>query len=108
VSDVRAKLHVALGVSDIAASVGDYSRRLGCEPVVLVPGEYALWRTDTVNFSIRRAEKSAGVLRHLGWEDPAAASFTQEEDVNGITWETFTAAQQMDEIAGTWPSTSGR
>ena len=99
------RLHVALGVADLDASVEDYSWRLGHRPSVLVPGEYALWRTGAVNFSIRKAENGAR-LRHLGWEDPEARSFTQDTDVNGITWERFTPAQQLDEIEAAWPGAS--
>ena len=48
------KLHIALSVSDIEQSVLDYSSRLSQEPDLVIPGEYALWRTDTLNISIRR------------------------------------------------------
>lgn len=98
------RLHVALGVSNIEASVEDYSRRLGGRPTVLVPGEYALWRSEAVNLSIRKAVNDSG-LRHLGWEDAEASAFTQEMDVNGITWERFTATQQLEEIEAAWPGT---
>lgn len=43
------RIHVALGVSDIEASVIEYTARLGHAPVVVVPNEYALWRTAEVN-----------------------------------------------------------
>jgi hypothetical protein len=46
------RFHLALGVADVEASTGDYSQRLGCRPDLLIPGEYALWRTDAVNLSI--------------------------------------------------------
>lgn len=98
------KLHIAIGVNDIAASVADYTQRLGIGPVLVVPGEYALWRTDTINLSIRRvAADTAGQLRHLGWEDDACAAFTVETDVNGIQWECFSSEQQAGEICATWP-----
>ena len=89
-----------------ATSFEDYSRRLGCDPCVVVPEEYALWRTDCVNLSVRR-DKSAtpGSLRHLGWEDPAAEAFSSEADVNGIVWEHFSAEQQAEEINSAWPGT---
>lgn len=95
------RIHIALGVGDIAASVADYTRRLGMAPVVVVPGEYALWRTDALNLSIRCTD--AGQLRHLGWEDDACEAFTVETDVNGIAWERFSAAQQAGEIRAIWP-----
>lgn len=98
------RIHIALGVADIAASVADYTRRVGAEPVVVIAGEYALWRTDTLNLSIRRvAGEVAGTLRHLGWEDAACTAFTVETDTNGIAWEHFSAAQQAGEIRATWP-----
>lgn len=101
------RFHLALGVADIAASVKDYTARLGVAPDVVIPGQYALWRTDQVNLSIRLASKNeAGILRHLGWEVPDAASFTADADTNGIVWEQFTAAQQANEIREAWPASS--
>ncbi|MDX8385956.1 MAG: hypothetical protein R8M11_05515 [Gallionella sp.] len=101
-------LHLALSVSDIEQSVVDYSARLGLQPVVVVPGEYALWRTDTLNLSIRKSSESPGTMRHLGWEDAKAIDFSDEIDCNGITWERFTAEQQADEINEIWPETHYR
>ncbi|HEY3486917.1 MAG TPA: hypothetical protein VGL10_02520 [Gammaproteobacteria bacterium] len=100
------KIHIAIGVADIGAAVKDYSARLGCRPTLVVMNEYALWRTDTVNFSIRHAPDAAGTLRHLGWEDSTVTEFTQEKDVNGIVWELFNAGLQADEIRETWPQVS--
>lgn len=60
------RIHIALSVSNIEASVIDYSQRLKAEPCPAVSGQYALWRTKTVSFSIRQAEPP-GVLRHLGF-----------------------------------------
>lgn len=100
------RFHIALSVADIEASLRDYSSRLGSEPQIVVPGEYALWRTDTLNFSIRRvAASEAGGLRHLGWEDPNAESFSADTDVNGVLWERFAPAHQRDEILAIWPET---
>jgi hypothetical protein len=99
----RRRIHIALGVADVGASVADYSRRLGCAPSVQVPGTYALWRSEEVNFSIRHAPDQAGRLRHLGWEDPEAELFTRDTDLNGVTWELFTAKQQENEIEAAWP-----
>jgi hypothetical protein len=98
------KIHIAIGVSDIARSVTEYSKRFGCPPVVVIPHEYALWRTESVNFSIRQAPQAPGALRHLGWEDDSTQEFSQDVDVNGITWERFTAEQQAREIKETWPN----
>lgn len=98
------KFHIALGVADIALSVEDYSERLQAQPALVVPGEYALWRTPALNFSIRRvAEPDIGLMRHLGWEDPNATAMVADTDVNGIVWEQFALPQQLDEIALAWP-----
>jgi len=101
------KFHIAIGVSNIAASIEDYSRRFGCAPSVVVPNEYALWRTDGVNFSIRSVSEKAGALRHLGWEDETAMQFSHEIDVNGIVWERFNEELQKKEIRDTWPRRQG-
>lgn len=96
-------IHIAIGVSDISASVKDYSVRLGHEPDVVVTEQYALWRTPNVNFSIRRVLEGAGTLRHLGWEDSAADLFSKDTDINGIVWEKFSPDAQAQEIRETWP-----
>ena len=97
----RQRFHLALGVADIAASVRDYSARLGCEPEVVVEGEYALWRTDALNVSIRRSEITG--MRHLGWEDASANAFDKQADSNGIVWEHFSPRLQREEITRLWP-----
>lgn len=101
---MQKKLHLALSVGDIGQSVADYSRRLGWDPVLVIPGEYALWRTDTLNLSIRVVKDSPpGILRHLGWENDQVAEFTSEVDCNGLMWEEFSSQQQMIEIRELWP-----
>lgn len=98
------RLHVAIGTTDIEASVQDYSARFGCAPEVVIPNQYALWRTDTLNFSIRKVPgEEAGSLRHLGWEDPSCEAFSTETDVNCIVWESFSKEQQAAEIGAAWP-----
>ncbi len=102
-------VHIALGVLDIEASVRDYSQRLGSRPAVVIPHEYALWRTPAVNLSVRKVPaEEAGRLRHLGWEDPSSAAFSSEPDVNGIVWERFTAGQQAEEVRQAWPAADYR
>jgi catechol 2,3-dioxygenase-like lactoylglutathione lyase family enzyme len=103
--EIRMKrLHLALGVRDIAATVTDYSRRLGQTPSLVIPGEYALWRTAQLNVSVRLVdEKQAGQLRHLGWEDDSAEGFSSDVDCNGILWELFDAREQAREIHEIWP-----
>jgi hypothetical protein len=98
------KLHVAISTDKIEETVDDYSSRIGISPCTYVPGEYALWRTDSLNFSVRQdASRRCGKLRHLGWEDASAPEFTQETDINGIVWERFSAEQQAAEINEIWP-----
>ena len=97
-------LHLALAVSNIEQSVADYSARLGVLPVLVVPEEYALWRTETLNLSIRKTHETSGTMRHLGWEDTDAAEFSTEIDCNGIIWERFAASHQAQEINEIWPS----
>ena len=100
------RIHLAIATHDIDASIEDYSSRFGAAPCSVVPGEYALWRTETFNISIRKDPScKPGELRHMGFEDASAPEFTLSEDVNGITWETFTAQQQADEIEEAWPGT---
>lgn len=100
------RLHLAISTDRIAETIKDYSERLGMPPCTFVEGEYALWRTETLNVSVRHdVSCKAGTLRHLGWEDPAAEAFTTDTDVNGIVWECFNAKQQAKEINDTWPGT---
>ncbi len=97
------RFHIAIGVADIAASVDDYSQRLGQHPVLVVPGEYALWRTEALNLSIRYMPAEPGSLRHVGWEDTQARTLSVQRDVNGLIWEYFSAEDQAREIRANWP-----
>ena len=100
------KLHLAIATNDIAASVQDYTARLGCKPCVVIENQYALWRTETLNMSVRQDSScKPGDLRHLGWEDAKAVEFTSSKDVNSIVWEHFSAEQQAEEIEMAWPGT---
>lgn len=97
------RFHIALAVADLQASIDDYTVRLGQRPDVVVAGAYAMWRTDILNFSINEAPHKAGQLRHVGFEDDDAHGFDCSEDVNGIHWEHFSAAEQdrrIDEVYG--------
>lgn len=100
------RIHIALGVADVGRSIADYSVRFGCDPVAVVADEYALWRTAQVNFSIRRVAEGVGALRHLGWEDSSATTFSEESDCNGIVWERFNAELQAGEIKAAWPQST--
>jgi hypothetical protein len=99
----RRRFHVALAVSDLEASILDYSKRLGTAPCCIGDGAYALFRTDEVNLSISVQPDRADTLRHLGFEDHEARALAVEVDVNGIEWERFTEQQQLAEILERWP-----
>lgn len=100
------KLHLAIATRNIEATVDDYSQRFGCKPCVVIAEQYALWRTESLNLSVRYdALCQPGELRHMGWEDAEAAAFSTDIDVNGVTWEAFTAQQQAEEIEEFWPGT---
>jgi len=59
--------YLSLGVADMESSADEYTRRLGCRPDLLIPGEYALWRTDAVNLSIRKVgHVEVGLARGMG------------------------------------------
>jgi catechol 2,3-dioxygenase-like lactoylglutathione lyase family enzyme len=98
------RLHISISTHDYAASVADYSRRLGINPCVEKEGRYALWRSDILNFSISCKEgQPAGMVRHIGFEDDAEQSFREELDLNGITWEYFSKEAQEEEIKDKFP-----
>lgn len=96
-------MHIAIATNKIEAAIADYTRRLEIPPCSFVSGQYALWRTETLNISIRQDDScKPGELRHLGWEDGSASEFSQDTDVNGIVWERFNAQHQADEINEIW------
>jgi hypothetical protein len=98
------RLHIAIASHNIQATIQDYTERLGTAPCCVIPNEYALWRTEALNLSVREdLSCPPGELRHLGWEDPTAKGFTTTTDVNGILWENFSAQFQADEIEEIWP-----
>jgi catechol 2,3-dioxygenase-like lactoylglutathione lyase family enzyme len=92
------RIHIALAVDELERSIADYNQRLGAEPVVIVAGRYALWRTAEVNLSVTVEPGEGGRLRHLGFEDDTAEEATESEDVKAITWEHFAAEEQTREI----------
>lgn len=103
------KLHLAIATDNLAATVADYSKRLSVKPALVIENVYALWRTESLNLSIRQDPSCpSGTLRHLGWEDPEAETYSEDTDVNGIVWETFSAAVQVAEINEMWPQANYR
>lgn len=103
------RLHIAIATNKIDETIKDYTVRFGAEPCSFVANEYALWRTESLNVSVRQDPTcKPGELRHLGWEDPSAPEFSQTTDVNGIVWERFSVQQQADEINEIWPEANFR
>ena len=102
------RLHVALGVVDIHASILEYTNRLGQKPVVTIKHTYALFRTDILNISIRQVATSEIGLRHLGWESTDYQEFKEETDCNGFVWEYFSKEAQIKEILDSWPDSKKR
>lgn len=96
------RFHIALAVANLDASVEDYTRRLEQPPTVVVPGRYAMWRTDLLNFSINEMPEKAGQLRHVGFEDDAVEGYSSSKDVNGLEWELFSVEEQDRRIVSTY------
>ncbi|VVE30854.1 hypothetical protein [Pandoraea terrigena] len=96
------RFHIALAVRDLDESIHDYSTRLGQPPAVVVPGAYAMWRTDLLNFSINQSPTHAGALRHVGFEDDCVPEYSSSTDCNGLLWEAFCAAEQDHRIVSTY------
>ena len=92
------RFHIALAVDDLDTSIKDYSQRLQQEPTVIVAEKYAMWRTDTLNFSINQIPGQAGQLRHVGFEDEAKEGFSSDFDSNGLGWEHFSPDAQDQKI----------
>ncbi|MFC4271382.1 hypothetical protein GQF03_18555 [Sneathiella chungangensis] len=99
------RVHIALAVDDLEDAIAEFTERLGVPPRAIAGGEYALFLTPILNLSISEVAGQAGKLRHLGFEDDTAPSFTIETDSNGFIWEHFTLGQQAEEINAYWPKT---
>ena len=101
------RFHIAFNTHNIEVTVEEYSERLGMAPVLVIEDEYALWRTPTLNVSVRKNLALApGEFRHVGWEDPEASAMTADTDSNNILWEHFSAEQQAEEINSIWPDST--
>ena len=61
------RLHVHVGVEDLATSIRFYSTMFGAEPTVLKP-DYAKWLLDDprVNFAISMGNHAQTGIQHLG------------------------------------------
>ncbi|MFM0732007.1 hypothetical protein PQQ52_16105 [Paraburkholderia sediminicola] len=96
------RFHIALAVASLDASIEDYTRRLDQPPTAVVPGRYAMWRTDLLNFSINEMPDKAGQLRHVGFEDDEVQGYSSSKDVNGLEWELFSVEEQDRRIVSTY------
>ena len=92
------RFHIALAVENLDSSIAVYSLRLGQNPTVVVSDKYAMWRTDTLNFSINQIPDRAGQLRHVGFEDESVQGFSSNYDTNGLEWELFSPEAQDQKI----------
>ena len=92
------RFHIALAVANLENSIKDYSQRLAQEPTVVVAEKYAMWRTDTLNFSINQIPERAGQLRHVGFEDEVKEGCSSDFDTNGLEWELFSPNAQDQKI----------
>ena len=92
------RFHIALAVENLDSSITDYSLRLEQNPTVVVSDKYAMWRTDTLNFSINQIPDRAGQLRHVGFEDESVQGFSSNYDTNGLEWELFSPEAQDQRI----------
>jgi hypothetical protein len=97
------RFHLAIGVKNITESIKDYTKRLNIKPEVVIDEEYALFRTSTLNLSIRKVSSNNLGFRHVGWESDDYDKFSEEKDCNGLIWETFNSKSQRDEINSIWP-----
>ena len=61
------RMHVHVGVEDLAKSIGFYSILFGAEPTITKP-DYAKWMLDDprVNFAISSGQHAAKGIEHLG------------------------------------------
>jgi catechol 2,3-dioxygenase-like lactoylglutathione lyase family enzyme len=75
------RLHVHVGVEDLARSIRFYSSLFAAEPTV-VKGDYAKWMLDDprVNFAISSGRHAANGIQHLGVQ---AESMDELADVYG-------------------------
>ena len=96
------RFHISLAVRSLDVSIADYTVRLGQTPHAVVPGKYAMWRTDLLNFSINQMPERAGQLRHVGFEDDAVQGYSSTIDANGIEWESFSQQEQDQRIVAAY------
>ena len=100
------RFHIAIAVRDLEESITDYNTRFNQQPAAVVPGKYAMWRTELLNFSIilmpETATQMRGQLRHVGFEDDAVTGYSSTIDANGIEWESFSQQEQDQRIVAAY------
>ena len=96
------RFHIAIAVRDLEESITDYNARFNQQPAAVVPGKYAMWRTDLLNFSINQMPEKTGQLRHVGFEDDAVTGYSSTIDANGIEWESFSQQEQDQRIVAAY------
>ncbi len=79
------KFHISIAVKNLKKSIIEYSKKLDCNPEIIIEEKYALWCTECVNFSISQKSENYGIMRHVGFENPNAMEFNISQDCNGIT-----------------------
>ena len=97
------RVHIAIAVTDINKSIDEYSQYLKCQPEKVIDNEYALFRAESLNLSLRVTKDEAGTVRHLGFEDESFDGFSTFTDSNGLLWEQFNRKEQLKEIDEAWP-----
>ena len=96
------RFHIAIAVRDLEESITDYNTRFNQQPAAVVPGKYAMWRTNLLNFSINQMPEKTGQLRHVGFEDDAVTGYSSTIDANGIEWESFSQQEQDQRIVAAY------
>lgn len=96
------RVHVAIGVEDLS-SISFYEEMAGVQAEFIIENEYALFRTESMNLSLRVVPREQQGVRHLGFEDASAESFSSVTDPSGVVWERFSEKDQMEEIHSIWP-----
>lgn len=98
------RVHIAIGVSSLSESISFYEKKFSVSPELIIPHEYALFKTETMNISLRVVPENQIGVRHVGVESMRFDSFTAEKDPSGVLWESFNEQAQYDEIEEIWPN----
>lgn len=97
------KVHIAISVSNLNNSIAEYTKFLNKEPDLVIKNDYALWRTEVLNLSLRVTNDKPGIVRHVGFENDEHSTFSEFKDSDGVVWELFNKSGQAEEINKFWP-----